>query len=255
MTGADTAIRVRELDVAYGRIRALHGVSLDIPAGKMTALVGANGAGKSTLLQAILGLVPLQSGSVEIPAGADVAKLSAERRVHDLGLVLVPEGRSVFGEMTVEENLGLGLRVGRARAADGGAQPALDEAYAMFSNLHERRRTKAKLLSGGEQQMLAIARSLLMRPRVLLIDEPSMGLAPLVVAQIFETLAGHLDARGITCVLVEQDAELALRLSDVAYVLERGRIELSGTAAEVAASPRLRAAYLGLEPQVTNERG
>ena len=246
MTPDDCAIRVRDLHVAYGRIRARHGVSLDIRRGGLTALVGANGAGKSTLLKSILGLVTPDSGEIELDGVARLAGVSAERRVRDHGLVLIPEGRSAFGEMTVEDNLTLGLRVGAARGAEAGRAMELDEAYAMFENLHERKALKAKYLSGGEQQMLAVARSLLMRPRVLLIDEPSMGLAPLIIARIFEALRTHLREREITAVLVEQDAELALRLSDYAYVLERGQVGLSGEASAVAADPNLRAAYLGL---------
>jgi branched-chain amino acid transport system ATP-binding protein len=238
------AVRAVELEVWYGRIRALQGVSLDVRSGGITALVGANGAGKSTLLKAIAGLVPLRGGRVEIPAGENIGRIAAHRRVRDLGLVLVPEGRSVFGTMSVAENLALGSRVGALRG-DGGTSSAQDEIYALFPVLEERRGLQARYLSGGEQQMLSLARALLMEPSILLIDEPSMGLAPLVVREIFETLRSVLERRSITVFLVEQDTRLALSVADWAYVLDRGRIEVEGTADEVARTPRLQEAYLG----------
>jgi branched-chain amino acid transport system ATP-binding protein len=238
------AIRVENLEVAYGRIRALQGVSLEVQRGDVTALVGANGAGKSTLLKAIAGLVPARGGTVEIPAGTDVGRIPAHRRVRDLGLVLVPEGRSVFGTMTVSENLDMGAEVGRLRA-NGDVSTSREDVFRLFPVLEERRQLEARYLSGGEQQMLSLARALLMEPAILLVDEPSMGLAPLVVREIFETLRSVLERNQITVFLVEQDTRLALSVADWAYVLDRGRIEVAGTADEVASEARLQDAYLG----------
>ena len=238
-----------DLGVSFGRIRALQNVSLTVKQGGVTALVGPNGAGKSTLLKAIAGIVTPRHGRVEIPAGEDVARVPAHRRVRDLGLVLVPEGRGVFADMTVEENLELGLRVGRQRRAAGAGTTADADALAgifdLFPVLAERRRLHSRYLSGGEQQMLSLSRALLMEPSILLIDEPSIGLAPMLVMEIFDTLKSVLSTKGITVFLVEQDTRLALSVADWAYVLERGSIEAEGSADEIAETPRLQEAYLG----------
>ena len=241
---AEVALRAVDVEVAYGRIRALQGVTIEATRGTITALVGANGAGKSSLLKSIAGLVPLRSGRIEVPAGTDVSRLSAHERVRRLGLVLVPEGRGVFGTMSVEENLAFGTRVGALR--NGASEDrAREEVFDLFPLLRERRRLQARYLSGGEQQMLTLARALLMQPSILLIDEPSMGLAPLVVRSIFTTLRDVLERRGISVLLVEQDSTLALGIAEYAYVLEQGRIEVSGPSRLVAENPRLKTAYLG----------
>jgi branched-chain amino acid transport system ATP-binding protein len=241
---ADVALRVVDVEVVYGRIRALQGVTIEAARGTVTALVGANGAGKSSLLKSIAGLVPLRSGRIEVPAGADVSRLPPHERVRRLGIVLVPEGRGVFGAMSVEENLAFGTRVGSLR--NGGSEArAREEVFDLFPLLRERRRLQARYLSGGEQQMLSLARALLMQPLILLIDEPSMGLAPLAIKSIFTALREVLERRGISVLLVEQDSTLALGVADYAYVLEQGRIVISGPAGVVADSSRLKAAYLG----------
>jgi branched-chain amino acid transport system ATP-binding protein len=224
----------------------VQGVSVEIPRGEITALVGANGAGKSTLLKAIAGLVPLAGGRVEAPAEQDVTKWSATRRVRELGIVLVPEGRGVFGGMTVDENLAVGDRIGSKRRPDGaGGDDPLADVFELFPQLRQRRSVQARYLSGGEQQMLSLGRSLLMEPTILLIDEPSMGLAPVLVKAIFETLEAVLAEKRVTVFLVEQDTEIALEIAQHAYVIERGAIQLQGPAQRVAEDPRLRAAYLG----------
>jgi len=242
---ADAALRIEGLEVAYGSIRAVQGVSLAVPAGGVTALVGSNGAGKSSILRAAAGLVPHRTGTVVV-SGNDVTRLGARRRLVDHGIVLVPEGRSAFTTMTVRENLELGLRVGRRRAAAGvPATFSIDEAFDLFPVLAERSGQRAQVLSGGEQQMLAIARSLLMSPSVLLIDEPSMGLAPLLVRRIFEVIRKVFERHRISVLLVEQDTAIALDLASEAYVLEFGRMVTHGSSESLHDDPRLRQAYLG----------
>ncbi|MFT3855328.1 MAG: ABC transporter ATP-binding protein [Ilumatobacteraceae bacterium] len=240
----DVALSVDSLDVTYGVIHAVQSVSLDVRAGTITALVGSNGAGKSSILKAIAG-VQAARGTV-LAGNADISRLPARRRVIEHGVVLVPEGRSAFTTMSVAENLELGARVGRIRT-DAGAASAftLDEAYELFPVLFERRARRAQVLSGGEQQMLAIARSLLMAPSVLLIDEPSMGLAPLLVRRIFEVMGDVFRRHAVSVLLVEQDTAVALALATDAYLLEQGRITAHAPAAELRDDPRLRAAYLG----------
>jgi branched-chain amino acid transport system ATP-binding protein len=224
------------LDSRYGRIPALAGVDLHVAAGELVALVGANGAGKTTLLRTISGVQPTSGGAIRFD-GEDLARLSARRRVQ-LGIVQVPEGRQVFGPLSVEDNLRLG-------AFARGSRDALEQVLAMFPALEPKRREPAGTLSGGQQQMLAIGRALMARPRLLLLDEPSMGLAPRLVAEIFAQIA-DLKARGTTILLVDQNARAALAIADRGYVMETGRIVLRGPAAELLRDPQVQHAYLGL---------
>ena len=229
---------VRNLEARYGRIPALKGIDLKIRAGEMVALVGANGAGKSTLLRALSG-VQRSSGEIFFE-GEDLQSLPPHERVA-LGIVHAPEGRQVFGPLSVEDNLRLGAyRRGRAQSA-----ASLERVYAMFPALAERREQPAGSLSGGQQQMLAIGRALMAQPRLLLLDEPSMGLAPRLVAEIFACVR-RLRAADTALLLVEQNARAALAIADRAYVLETGRIVLTGTGAGLLADEAVRAAYLGL---------
>jgi branched-chain amino acid transport system ATP-binding protein len=232
-------LEVRDLRVSYGHVEAVRGISLSVDQGRIVTLIGPNGAGKTSLLCALAGLVPPAGGTVSL-AGRDVTGLAAHRAVQ-AGLSLVPEGRAVLGRMTVEENLRLAGELRRGRAE---VQAAIEEQYRRFPVLGERRRSPAGALSGGQQQMLAFARALVARPRLLLLDEPSMGLSPLLVQQVFELVqAIHRD--GATILLVEQNARLALSIADRAYVVERGEVVLEGPARELAEDPRVRAAYLG----------
>jgi branched-chain amino acid transport system ATP-binding protein len=237
-------LEIRDLHVTYGHVHAVRGISLSVRAGQIVTLIGPNGAGKSSTLAAICGLVRPASGRITLE-GRDVTGLPSHRAVSS-GIVLVPEGRAVLARMSVEDNLRMAAesRPGDKRSAP---REALMEAqYQRFPVLKERRGLPAGQLSGGEQQMLAIARGLLARPRILLLDEPSMGLAPLLVQQIFATIE-TIHHEGTTLLLVEQNARLALKISDYGYVLERGRIALEGPARELAADARVRAAYLGGE--------
>ena len=229
---------VRNLEARYGRIPALKGIDLKIEAGEVVALVGANGAGKSTLLRALSG-VQRSSGEIFFE-GEDLQSRPPHERVA-LGIVHAPEGRQVFGPLSVEDNLRLGAyRRGRARA-----RSSLERAYALFPALAGRRRQPAGTLSGGQQQMLAIGRALMGEPRLLLLDEPSMGLAPRLVAEIFACVR-RLRAADTALLLVEQNARAALAIADRGYVLETGRIVLPGTGAGLLADEKVRAAYLGL---------
>lgn len=231
-------LEVAGLESRYGRIPALAGIDLRVGAGELVALVGANGAGKSTLLRALSGVQP-SSGTIFFE-DQNLRKATPDRRVA-LGLVHVPEGRQVFGPLTVEDNLRLGAyRRGRAERAR-----SLERVYALFPVLAERRRHAAGMLSGGQQQMLAIGRGLMAQPRLMLLDEPSMGLAPRLVAEIFRCVRMLRDA-ATSVLLVEQNARAALAIADRAYVLETGRIVMSGTGAELAADAGVRSAYLGL---------
>jgi branched-chain amino acid transport system ATP-binding protein len=232
------ALEVRGLFAGYGRIEALHGIDLRVGQGELVALVGANGAGKTTLLRAVSGLIGAGAGSVTL-FGREIGRDSADARVR-AGLSQVLEGRQVFGPMSVQDNLLLG---GYTRPA--GRQARLAEMYALFPVLQEKRLLAAGTLSGGQQQMLAIARALMSEPKVLLLDEPSMGLAPLLVKEIFGVI-GRLKARGIPILLVEQNAHAALSVADVGYVLETGAIALGGPAAQLLRDERVKAAYLGL---------
>ena len=232
-------LEVATLSSRYGRIPALAGVSLAVKRGELVALVGANGAGKTTLLRVISGVLPASSGTVRFE-GADVTATPARRRVQ-LGIVQVPEGRQVFAAMSVEDNLKLGAFVRPQREV----APGLDRIYAHFPVLAPKRREAAGTLSGGQQQMLAIGRALMGRPRLLLLDEPSMGLAPRLVAQIFAVVRALKEA-ATTILLVDQNAQAALAVADRAYVLETGRIALEGRGDELLASARVQQAYLGL---------
>ncbi len=235
-------LEVRDLHVGYGHVRAVRGISLSVRAGQIVTLIGPNGAGKTSTLGAIAGLVRPGSGRIALD-GRDVTRLPAHRTVAE-GIVLVPEGRAILGRMTVEENLLLAVE-SRPHAVPLAERPGLvEEQYRRFPILAERRRGLAGSLSGGQQQMLAIARGLLARPRILLLDEPSMGLAPLLVEQIFEIVQA-IHREGTTILLVEQNAKLALRVSDYGYVLGLGKILLEGPAADLARDPRVQASYLG----------
>lgn len=228
------------LSVSYGGIGAVHDVGLRVGAGQVVAVVGPNGAGKTSLLGAVMGVVPGR-GAVRF-RGADVGGLAAEDRVR-AGLCLVPEKRELFGSMTVEDNLRLGgfrFRAEGARAARRG----LDEVFALFPRLRERRRQEAATLSGGERQMLAMGRALMARPDLLMLDEPSLGLAPLIVREVFRIIA-ELRARGGAVLLVEQNARAALQVADYGYVLETGRVVLEGPSADLAGDRRVIETYLG----------
>jgi branched-chain amino acid transport system ATP-binding protein len=238
--GPAAMLEVRDLTVAYGDLRVLWGVSLAVAAGELVALIGPNGAGKSTALKAMAGLVPIEAGRVTLN-GASLLDEPAYARIRR-GMSLVPEGRGLFPAMTVQENLELG---GFAVPPPEGLRAAIDRVSALFPILAARRRQLAGTLSGGEQQMLAVAMALVSRPRLLLLDEPSLGLAPLVVDQLYDTI-GRLKASGLTILLVEQQVFLALELADRAYVLETGRIRQEGRGAALLADPHVREAYLGM---------
>jgi branched-chain amino acid transport system ATP-binding protein len=232
-------LEVHGLAVHYGGIRAVKDVGLAVAEGETVCVIGANGAGKSTTLRALAGLAPAARGTVAW-RGRDITALPAHRRVR-LGLSLVPEGRGVFPRMSVTENLLMGAY---ARADAAAIAADLERIHALFPRLAERRGQIAGTLSGGEQQMLAVGRALMGRPQLLLLDEPSMGLSPLMVEKIFETLRA-IAAQGVTLLLVEQNANLALQVSDRGYVLENGAVALHGPAPALLADPRVRAAYLG----------
>ncbi|MBB1500548.1 ABC transporter ATP-binding protein [Propioniciclava sp. MC1683] len=231
-------LEIKDLEVSFGGITALKGISLTVNDGEIVTLIGANGAGKTTTLRTVSGLVKPRAGQVLVD-GKDVTRLSAQARVKR-GLVQVPEGRRVFPQMSVLENLELGAYLRK----DKGVAGDLDDVFARFPRLADRRKQHAGTLSGGEQQMLAIGRALMSRPRILLLDEPSMGLAPLLVQEIF-SIVGEINAGGTTVLLVEQNANMALQVADRGYVLETGRIVLAGTAAELTSTDEVKRAYLG----------
>jgi branched-chain amino acid transport system ATP-binding protein len=236
-------LEVSGLSARYGAVAALRDVSLEVRAGELVALIGANGAGKSTLLRTIAGLLEPAAGRVRLE-GRDVTGRAPEAILR-AGIALVPERRRIFGDLTVLDNLELGgYSLARGRDFRSALEAGLEAAYELFPVLRQRRRQLAGTLSGGEQQMLVIGRALMSRPRLLLCDEPSLGLAPLVVHEIMRLLARLRDA-GTTILLVEQNARLALRFADRAYVLKVGRVALSGEAADLLANEQLRAAYLG----------
>ena len=232
-------LSVENLKSGYGRIEALHGVSLTVAAGEIVTLVGANGAGKTTLLRAISGVQPITAGRI-LFEGRPIERLPGHARVA-LGMAQVPEGRQLFAPLSVEDNLKLGAWTRR----DADRETELAQVYALFPMLASRRHAAAGTLSGGQQQMLAIGRALMAKPRLLLLDEPSMGLAPMLVDQILGVVAG-LKRTGLTVLLVEQNARAALAIADRGYVVETGRIAASGSAAELLADDRVQAAYLGV---------
>ena len=235
-------LAVNDLGVAYGAIQALRGVRLDVPEGGITCLIGANGAGKTTLLRAISGLLSPRQGSIRF-AGQELAGRDAEDIVRR-GISHVPEGRQNFGALSVRDNLVVGTYPRRRRATRAEVADDLWAVFGLFPVLHDRQHQLAGTLSGGEQQMLAIGRILMARPRLMLLDEPSMGLAPLLVREILRTIK-MLPARGTSVLLVEQNARAALRIADTGYVLEGGRIVLEGPAASLLENPRVQSAYLG----------
>ena len=236
---AHTLLELSALAVAYGGIQAVKGIDLVVRQGELVCLIGANGAGMSTTLKGICGMLPVKSGTISYDGDSITGKPPFElvRR----GLAMVPEGRGVFGALTIEENLSMGAYVRRDRE---GIQSDIDRVFALFPRLHERRRQTAGTLSGGEQQMLAMGRALMSRPRLLLLDEPSMGLAPLMVQKVFETIIA-VSGEGVTILLVEQNAKLALEVSHRGYVMESGEITLQGEASTLLHNPKVRAAYLG----------
>jgi branched-chain amino acid transport system ATP-binding protein len=238
-------LEVRGLRVSYGGIAAVKGIDLDVAAGELVCLIGANGAGKTTTLKAIAGALSCAGGRVRL-GGRDTTGLPSHRLVR-LGLALVPEGRGIFARLTVGEN----LRMGAYCRDDAGIRDDLDRVCSLFPRLRDRRQQVAGTLSGGEQQMLAIGRALMSRPRLLLLDEPSMGLAPLAAQIVFDTIR-EIAAGGVTVLLVEQNALAALGLARRAYVMESGTIVLSGEARALLSDPKVRAAYLG---ETVDERG
>jgi branched-chain amino acid transport system ATP-binding protein len=233
-------LQVENLHVSYGAIKALHGVSLKVPQGGIVTLIGANGAGKSTTLRALSGLVKPASGSIRYD-GREISKLPPEKIVA-AGLCHVPEGRMVFSNLTVHENLKMGAYLQRDRKW---IAEQTDYVFSLFPRLKERESQSAGTLSGGEQQMLAIGRALLSKPKFLMLDEPSLGIAPLLVKTIFERIVEINREQGLTILLVEQNANLALDISSYAYVLETGKILIEGPSAQVKADPQVQAAYLG----------
>lgn len=237
-------LTLSNLTTTYGPVRALDSVDLTVETGRITAVLGANGAGKTSLLRTVSGLVRPASGTVTLD-GTDITGAPVESMVHR-GMAHVPEGRGVIAELTVEENLRLGARGAAKRPSDAPAPVrTLDDAYRLFPVLGDRRNAQAHTLSGGERQMLVIARALLSRPTLLLLDEPSLGLAPKMVETIFDVIVG-LKASGVTILLIEQNAAMALEIADRAYVLEQGRIAIAGTGAELAGNDEVRRVYLGI---------
>jgi branched-chain amino acid transport system ATP-binding protein len=236
---SDAALSVEDLQVTYGPVRAVSGISFEVRPGELVALIGPNGAGKSSTLRAIARLVPIAAGEVRLFGRS--TRAAAAHTLPGQGLVLVPEGRHVFGELSVLDNLRLGAHTrGRREAAE-----QLERSFELFPILRERVRQAAGTLSGGEQQMLAIARAMMSNPRLLLLDEPSLGLAPVVVRQVFDLLR-DLHASGVSILLVEQNARMALDVADRAYVLQTGRLVASGPAAVLAADEAIRQHYLGV---------
>jgi branched-chain amino acid transport system ATP-binding protein len=231
-------LEVSDIHTHYGSIEALRGVSLTVDEGEVVTLIGSNGAGKSTTLRSISGLTPASSGSVSF-AGEDITRVPAHEVV-GRGIALAPEGRHVFARMTVRENLDLGAH----RRHGSQILEDLERVYSLFPRLQERQRQKAGTMSGGEQQMLAIGRALMARPKLLMLDEPSMGIAPVLVQRIYETI-GEINRSGVAILLVEQNANYALEISRRGYVLETGRIALRGNSSELRDDPEVQKAYLG----------
>jgi branched-chain amino acid transport system ATP-binding protein len=241
---ANALLSVSSAHIAYGKVEAVRSVSLDVATGEIVTIIGANGAGKTTLLNAIMGILPLKGGVTF--AGQDMARLEIEDRVA-AGLSLVPEHRELFGTMNVEDNLQLGaFRIARAVASQ-----SLERVYTLFPRLKERHKQLAGTLSGGEQQMLAMGRALMGAPKLLMLDEPSLGLAPIIVADIFRII-GELRASGVSVLLVEQNAQAALQIADRAYVMELGEFILNGPAKDIAGNTRVAASYLGFTHEGTS---
>lgn len=233
-------LEAREISSGYGEVQILWNCSFSLEEGKLTSLVGSNGAGKTTLLRTVMGLIRPWTGSIWL-GGKDLSRLAAHDKA-DMGLVLVPEGRQLFTDMTVYENLEMGASAARARSKIGSN---LERVYTMFPRLKERTAQRSGTLSGGEQQMLAVARGIMADPKVLMIDELSLGLAPVLAVQLFQSLK-QLRNLGITILLVEQNVQLALAISDYGYVLAEGKVSLEGSARELIQDERVRVAYLGL---------
>jgi branched-chain amino acid transport system ATP-binding protein len=232
-------LELKDLQVAYGGIQAVKGIDLSVDQGELVCLIGANGAGKTTTLKGITGLQPIKSGKIRY-AGEDITGKPAFQLVRK-GLSMVPEGRGVFGALTIEENLAMGAYARDDRAA---IKDDIERVFGLFPRLKERRKQTAGTLSGGEQQMLAMGRALMSRPKLLLLDEPSMGLAPLMVQKVFETVMA-VSKEGVTILLIEQNAKLALEVSSRGYVMESGEITLQGKAKQLLSDPKVREAYLG----------
>ncbi|MFW2489061.1 ABC transporter ATP-binding protein [Clostridium chromiireducens] len=232
-------IKIDNLIVSYGGIEALKGVSLEVPSGKIVTLVGANGAGKSTTLKSIVGLVKPKSGNIDYE-GTDLTKLNTELMVKK-GIALVPEGRKVFADLTVLENLKIGAY---SRTDKSGIAEDLEKVYSLFPRLKERTWQTAGTLSGGEQQMLAIGRALMSRPKLIMMDEPSLGLAPIIVKELFGIIK-KINEDGMTVLLIEQNANAALKIADIGYIMETGKITLSGSGQELLNNDEIKKAYLG----------
>lgn len=232
-------LKVNDLVVSYGGIEALKGISLEVPDGKIVTLIGANGAGKSTLLRSIIGLVKPDKGSVTY-GDKELIGLNSQQIVEN-GITLVPEGRRVFPNLTVLENLQIGAYL---RSDKDGIAKDISWIYDLFPRLEERSWQMAGTLSGGEQQMLAVGRALMSRPKVLMMDEPSLGLAPLIIKDIFKIIE-EINRQGMTVLLIEQNANMALKIADIAYVLETGRITMTGSGRELLENSEIKAAYLG----------
>lgn len=241
-----TLLELKDVHVAYGNVEAVKGIDLSVYDGEIVTLLGANGAGKTTTLRAISGLLRPQSGSIHF--GDLRLEAMPAHKIVELGISHVPEGRKVFGTLTVEENLNLGAY--KYRNASARVRTERERVYALFPRLEERRTQLAGTLSGGEQQMLAIGRGLMAAPRVLLLDEPSLGLAPKLVQEIFRTIC-EINRQGVTILLVEQNARIALRVAERAYVLETGRIALCGKSRDLRRDPRVQQAYLGMKDAVS----
>lgn len=241
-------LKITNLNVTYGGIRALRGIDIEVPEGKIVTLIGANGAGKSTLLRTISGLVKSQSGKIEF-LGQDITGLSPDKIV-SMGLALCPEGRRVFCDLTVLEN----LKVGAYHRKDKeGITKDIQKMFLLFPRLKERSWQVAGTLSGGEQQMLAVARALMSKPKLLMLDEPSLGLAPLIVQQIFDII-NQINKNGVTVLLIEQNANMALKTADIAYVIETGNITKTGSGVQLLEDPAVQEAYLGKKSKAGKEK-
>ena len=239
MSSSNALLELSRVEIAYGGIQAVKGIDLHVDKGELVCLIGTNGAGKTTTLKGITGLQPVKDGAIRY-AGENVTGRPAFELVRK-GLAMVPEGRGVFGALTIEENLAMGAYI---RTDRDGVRSDIEHVFTLFPRLKERRRQTAGTMSGGEQQMLAMGRALMSKPKLLLLDEPSMGLAPLMVQKVFETVL-KVSAEGVTILLIEQNAKLALEVSNRGYVMESGQITVSGDARTLLHDPAVRAAYLG----------